>query len=95
MQAKNSTSTVQRVSRISSVNLFIVFVSQIRNNKVHVLGELESALSEQTPPTQQENPSLHELPHLVMDGIPTPVDKMTQVCCIYDYTTEGMSNLLL
>ena len=50
---------------------------------MHVLGELESALSEQTPPTQQENPSLHELPHLVMDGIPTPVDKMTQVCGIY------------
>ena len=49
---------------------------------MHVLGELESALSEQTPPTQQENPSLHELPHLVMDGIPTPVDKMTQVCLI-------------
>ena len=61
---------------------------------MHVLGELESALSEQTPPTQQENPSLHELPHLVMDGIPTPVDKMTQVCGIYDYTMRGMSNLL-
>lgn len=55
---------------------------QVKNNKVHILSELETALTEQTPPAQQENPNLHELPHLVVDGIPTPVDKMTQVCVL-------------
>ena len=55
------------------------FCFKIRNNKSQVLGDLDTALTEQAPPTQQENPNLHELPHLVVDGIPTPVDKMTQV----------------
>lgn len=42
--------------------------------------DLESALALQAPPQQPEDPGLHELPPLVLDGIPTPVDKMTQVC---------------
>lgn len=41
--------------------------------------DLESALAQQAPPSQQEDPNLHKLPRLVIDGIPTPVDKMTQV----------------
>lgn len=40
--------------------------------------ELESALAQQAPPPPQEDPSLYELPPLVIDGIPTPVEKMTQ-----------------
>ena len=45
-----------------------------------VTQELENALQEQAAQTQGENPHLHELPPLVIDGIPTPIDKMTQVC---------------
>lgn len=40
--------------------------------------ELETALAQQAPPPVQEDPSLYELPPLVIDGIPTPVEKMTQ-----------------
>lgn len=41
--------------------------------------ELESALAQQAPPPPQEDPTLHELPLIVIDGIPTAVEKMTQV----------------
>ena len=41
--------------------------------------DLENALAQQAPPAQADNSNLHELPPLVIDGIPTPVDKMTQV----------------
>ena len=44
-----------------------------------ILQDLEHSLAEQAPPAQPDNPGLHELPPLVIDGIPTPVDKMTQV----------------
>lgn len=40
--------------------------------------ELESALAQQAPPPPLEDPSLFELPPLIIDGIPTPVEKMTQ-----------------
>lgn len=40
--------------------------------------ELESALAQQAPPPVQDDPSLYELPPLIIDGIPTPVEKMTQ-----------------
>lgn len=43
-----------------------------------VMSELENALAQQAPPPPQDDPSLHELPPLVIDGIPTPVEKMTQ-----------------
>ncbi|XP_045585548.1 DNA-binding protein P3A2 isoform X2 [Procambarus clarkii] len=43
-----------------------------------LMTELESALAQQAPPPPQDDPSLHELPPLVIDGIPTPVEKMTQ-----------------
>lgn len=39
---------------------------------------METALSQHAPPQIKEDPSLHELPPLVVDGIPTPVEKMTQ-----------------
>ena len=41
--------------------------------------DLEASLAQQAPPAVPDNPALHELPPLVIDGIPTPVDKMTQV----------------
>ncbi len=53
------------------------------------MGDLESILQHQTPVQQSDNPALHELPPLVIDGIPTPVDKMTQVCDIMTYSIEG------
>lgn len=43
-----------------------------------VMQELETALAQHAPPQVKEDPSLHELPPLVVDGIPTPVEKMTQ-----------------
>lgn len=42
------------------------------------MDELESALAQQAPPKVQDDPSLFELPPLIIDGIPTPVEKMTQ-----------------
>lgn len=56
----------------------VVFV-QIRSNKAVIIQDLETALAQQAPPQQPDNPALHELPPLNIDGIPTPVDKMTQV----------------
>lgn len=66
-----------------SLQCYKVFGSQplesvIRNNKQMILQDLEHSLAEQAPPAQPDNPGLHELPPLVIDGIPTPVDKMTQ-----------------
>ena len=45
--------------------------------------DLENSLAAQAPPQVQDNPSLHELPALSLDGIPTPVNKMTQVSKAY------------
>ena len=50
----------------------------LRNCRNLLTQELESALMLQAPPAMKEDPSLHELPPLVVDGIPTPVEKMTQ-----------------
>ena len=43
--------------------------------------DLENTLASQTPliPEHQMQNNQHELPPLHIDGIPTPVDKMTQV----------------
>lgn len=43
-----------------------------------IMEELENALAQQAPPPVQDDPSLYELPPLIIDGIPTPVEKMTQ-----------------
>ncbi|XP_043192661.1 DNA-binding protein P3A2-like isoform X1 [Amphibalanus amphitrite] len=50
----------------------------MRALRVPVMQELEAALSRHAPPPVQDDPSRHELPPLVIDGIPTPVEKMTQ-----------------
>jgi len=50
----------------------------VRNLKSAIMTELETALSQQAPPPSVEDPNLHELPPIVIDGIPTPVEKMTQ-----------------
>ena len=42
------------------------------------MSELENALAQHAPPIKIEDPSRHEMPPLVIDGIPTPVEKMTQ-----------------
>lgn len=43
-----------------------------------IMEDLENALAHQAPPPVQEDPTLFELPPLIIDGIPTPVEKMTQ-----------------
>lgn len=50
----------------------------VRNCKNIIMQELENALAEQAPPQSQDDPQLYDLPPLVIDGIPTPVEKMTQ-----------------
>ncbi|RLU17565.1 hypothetical protein DMN91_009801 [Ooceraea biroi] len=50
----------------------------VKNLKNVIMEELESALAQQAPPPAQDDPSLYELPPLIIDGIPTPVEKMTQ-----------------
>merc|ERR1719410_728629 len=50
----------------------------VRNLKTVIMSELETALSQQAPTPQVEDPNLYELPPIVIDGIPTPVEKMTQ-----------------
>lgn len=50
----------------------------MRALRLPVMQELETALSRHAPPPVQDDPSRHELPPLVIDGIPTPVEKMTQ-----------------
>ncbi|XP_055909509.1 DNA-binding protein Ewg isoform X6 [Eupeodes corollae] len=50
----------------------------VRNLKNIVMEELETALAQQAPPPPTEDPTLFELPPLIIDGIPTPVEKMTQ-----------------
>ncbi|XP_025987175.1 DNA-binding protein Ewg isoform X5 [Solenopsis invicta] len=50
----------------------------IKNLRTVIMEELENALAQQAPPPVQDDPSLFELPPLVIDGIPTPVEKMTQ-----------------
>ncbi|XP_022822394.1 DNA-binding protein Ewg isoform X3 [Spodoptera litura] len=58
----------------------------VRNLRCMIMEELENALAQQfglgdgpqAPAPPQEDPSLFELPPLIIDGIPTPVEKMTQ-----------------
>uniref|UniRef100_A0A1B6HZV1 Nuclear respiratory factor 1 NLS/DNA-binding dimerisation domain-containing protein n=1 Tax=Homalodisca liturata TaxID=320908 RepID=A0A1B6HZV1_9HEMI len=50
----------------------------VKNLRTMIMEELETALAQQAPPPVQEDPSLYELPPLIIDGIPTPVEKMTQ-----------------
>ena len=55
----------------------------LRNQKTSVCSEIETVLHQQVPqplkePMVAQGSTLHELPPLVFDGIPTPVHKMTQ-----------------
>ncbi|KRT84457.1 hypothetical protein AMK59_293 [Oryctes borbonicus] len=50
----------------------------IKNLRSMIMEELENALAHQAPPPVQDDPTLFELPPLIIDGIPTPVEKMTQ-----------------
>ncbi|XP_077267338.1 DNA-binding protein Ewg isoform X1 [Temnothorax americanus] len=50
----------------------------VKNLRNVIMEELENALAQQAPPPVQDDPSLFELPPLIIDGIPTPVEKMTQ-----------------
>ena len=50
----------------------------VKNLRSVILAELETALSRQAPAPHFDDPSRQELPPLVVDGIPTPVEKMTQ-----------------
>ena len=50
----------------------------IKNLRAVIMSELENALAQHAPPIKVEDPTRHEMPPLVIDGIPTPVEKMTQ-----------------
>lgn len=50
----------------------------VRNRRNLIMEDLENALAQQAPSIPHTNPDVHELPPLVIEGIPTPVDKMTQ-----------------
>ncbi|CAH0727649.1 unnamed protein product, partial [Brenthis ino] len=58
----------------------------VRNLRCMIMEELENALAQQfglggcpqAPPPPPDDPLLFELPPLIIDGIPTPVEKMTQ-----------------
>lgn len=67
----------------SMTNSYKVFGSQplenvIKNCKGVIMQELDTALAEQTPNNNVENSGVFDLPPLTLDGIPTPIDKMTQ-----------------
>lgn len=54
-----------------------------------ILNDLERVLQEQAPNNDgTNNEHSFELPQLVIDGIPTPVDKMNQVFCNQDFRNQ-------
>lgn len=66
-----------------SQNNFKVFGAKplenvIRTCKTVIMNELDTSLAAQAPPPIKGDSNKHELPPLVVDGIPTPVEKMTQ-----------------
>lgn len=66
-----------------SQSTFKVFGSQpleqvVKQNRQQIMSDLEQSLTQTMPAHAQDTHQLHELPPLVIDGIPTPVDKMTQ-----------------
>jgi len=42
------------------------------------MDQLDTALAQHAQPPIPDDPTLYELPPLILDGIPTPVEKMTQ-----------------
>ncbi|KAL4227132.1 GTPase regulator Nrf1 [Mactra antiquata] len=69
-------------SKSTSLNTYKVFGSQplesvMKNCRSTIMQDLDAALAEQTPQTN-DGTGIYDLPTLTLDGIPTPVDKMTQ-----------------
>ncbi|XP_045166057.2 DNA-binding protein P3A2-like [Mercenaria mercenaria] len=69
-------------SKSTSLNSYKVFGSQplenvMKNCKTAIMQDLDEALAEQAPPNSEVSLT-YDLPALTLDGIPTPVDKMTQ-----------------
>lgn len=69
-------------SKSASLNQYKVFGSQplesvMKNIKSTIMQDLDEALAEQAPPNSDVSLT-YDLPALTLDGIPTPVDKMTQ-----------------
>ncbi|XP_060876144.1 DNA-binding protein Ewg-like isoform X3 [Metopolophium dirhodum] len=50
----------------------------VKNLRATVMDQLDTALAQHAPPPIPDDPTLYELPPLILDGIPTPVEKMTQ-----------------
>ncbi|VVC24592.1 Hypothetical protein CINCED_3A017918 [Cinara cedri] len=50
----------------------------VKNLRVTIMDQLDTALAQHAPPPIPDDPTLYELPPLILDGIPTPVEKMTQ-----------------
>ncbi|KAL1492949.1 hypothetical protein ABEB36_011109 [Hypothenemus hampei] len=69
----------------------------IENLKATIMQKLENALVDQpnSPPPIQKNPTLFDLPSLIINGVPTPVEKMTQyqlrffLPYVLKYSNEG------
>ena len=49
------------------------------NYKDTVMQEMETTVAQQVPVGLPHNTGIQELPPLSVDGVPTPVEKMTQV----------------
>jgi len=52
---------------------------KIRTHKSAIMSDLEQQLAQQAPTTTNDTSMLFELPPLMVDGIPTQLEKMTQV----------------
>ncbi|XP_050526332.1 DNA-binding protein Ewg-like isoform X2 [Daktulosphaira vitifoliae] len=50
----------------------------VKNLRSTIMDQLDTALAQHAPPPIPDDPTLYELPPLILDGIPTPVEKMTQ-----------------
>ena len=57
----------------------VLLCQQIQSHKCSIMAELEQMLEHHAPLPTDSSSSLFELPHLAVDGIPTQLDKMTQV----------------
>lgn len=53
-------------------------IFQVRNCRAVIMQELEQVLAQQAPPPA-ETSHLFDLPPLIIDGMPTSLEKMTQV----------------
>lgn len=54
------------------------FYLKVKNLRTTIMDQLDTALAQHAPPPIPDDPTLYELPPLILDGIPTPVEKMTQ-----------------